>query len=119
VTFLREAESQTAEIQAATAAAVQWLRETQLSGIRIERISAPKEDYLRHSTDFDFIVVQDSAAPPIWARHYEIGTNRPVFASRDGVMRYSLSEIDRERRTGTAWYGGWPLSVLSPDFKQP
>ena len=29
------------------------------------------------------------------ARHYEIGTDRPIFAGRDAVKRYALSEIER------------------------
>ena len=53
----------------------------------------------------------DASAPPIWARHYEIGTNRPIFAGRDAVKRYTLAEIEREaahrhalvRRLATAY----------------
>ena len=52
----------------------------------------------------------------IWARHYEIGTDRPVFAGRDAVKRYSLSDIERERRTGTPWYGDWPRLLLASEY---
>ena len=55
-------------------------------------------------------------APPIWARHYEIGTDRPVFAGRDAVKRYRLGEIERDRRTGTPWYGEWPRSLLASEY---
>ena len=41
-----------------------------------------------------------------------IGTNRPIFCGRDGVIRYSLAEIEREARSGYAWHGTWPLGVL-------
>jgi len=77
----------------------------QLSGIRVEKVKAPPQEFLRHTADFDTVVVADSKAPVLWARHYEIGTNRPIFAGRDGVKKYALAEIERERRTGTAWYG--------------
>ena len=40
-----------------------------------------------------------------WARFYEIGTNRPIFSGRDGIVRYDISEIEAERRTGYAWVG--------------
>ena len=55
-----------------------------------------------------------------WARFYEIATNRPIFAGRDGVVRYSVSEIEQERRDGYAWYGVWPRELVArhyPDWK--
>lgn len=47
-----------------------------------------------------------------WARFYEIGTDRPIFLGRDGIVRYSIHEIDEERQTGYAWYGTWPRGLL-------
>ena len=47
-----------------------------------------------------------------WARFYEIGTNRPIFAGRDAVIRYSVDEIEQERRDGYAWYGDWPRALV-------
>ncbi|MGZ7442317.1 pectate lyase [Paenibacillus sp. TH7-28] len=32
---------------------------------------------------------------------------------RDGVVKYKLSDIDQERRTGYAWYGNWPSSLVN------
>ena len=46
----------------------------------------------------------------------EVGTNRPIFASRDGVKVYSLAEVDRERRTGSGWYGNWPLRLIENEY---
>ena len=97
-----------ARMLAATDAAVAWLKEVRMQGIRVDRIKAPSEEFLRQTVSFDIVVVSDENAPPIWARHYEIGTNRPVFAGRDGIKKYSLAEIERERRSGTLWYGYWP-----------
>lgn len=48
-----------------------------------------------------------------WARFYEIGTGRPVFAGRDGIVRYDVSEIELERQLGYAWYGTWPKNLLA------
>ena len=48
-----------------------------------------------------------------WARFYEIGTNRPIFVGRDGIIRYDISEIDLERQLGYAWYGTWGESLLT------
>lgn len=71
---------------------------------------------IRHTADFDVVVVSDTAAPPLWARHYEIGTNRPIVAGRDAVKKYRLADIERERRTGTRWYGGWPQPLLIEEY---
>ena len=82
----------------------------------MEKVPAPVEEFLRHRADFDVVVVADDKAEPIWARHYEIGTDRPVFAGRDAVKRYALAEIERERRTGTPWYGRWPRRMLDVEY---
>jgi PelA/Pel-15E family pectate lyase len=73
-------------------------------------------EFFRHKTDFDVVVVTDQKAPPLWARMYEVGTDRPIFASRDGVKVYSLAEVDRERRTGSGWYGSWPRELLEQEY---
>ncbi|MCX6950930.1 MAG: pectate lyase, partial [Verrucomicrobia bacterium] len=87
-----------------------------LTGIRVERIKAPPAEFVRHSTDTDTVVVADEHAPPLWARCCEIGTNRPIFASRDGVKVYSLAEVDRERRTGSGWYTAAPRRLVEKDY---
>jgi PelA/Pel-15E family pectate lyase len=97
-------------------AAVAWLREVPLIGVRIDKVAAPKEEFARHDADYDKVVVNDPGAPPLWARHYEIGTNRPVFAGRDGVRKYAFAEIERERRTGTPWFGTWPQKLIDKGY---
>lgn len=104
--------------QFAVTAALEWLQKVKLAGIRVEKVPAPPEDFLRHTADFDIVVREDPSAPAIWARHYEIGTNRPIFAGRDGVRKYSLLEVARERRTGTRWYGDWPADLLARNAGQ-
>ena len=51
-----------------------------------------------------------------WARFYEIGTNRPIFSGRDGIVRYKLEEIEKERREGYAWHGTWPVTLLEKQY---
>jgi PelA/Pel-15E family pectate lyase len=114
--FLMRMESPDERIVVAVDRAVVWLRKVRLSGTRVKKVPAPLENFLRHSADFDVVVVPDSSAPPIWARHYEIGTDRPIFAGRDAVKRYALKEIERERRTGTPWYGVWPRKLLDKEY---
>jgi PelA/Pel-15E family pectate lyase len=64
----------------------------------------------------DGSVRSDPTAGPLWARFYELGSNRPNFIGRDKVIRYSLEEIERERRGGYNYYGDWPASLLSKDY---
>jgi len=112
VRFLMRGERPTPEIVAAVDAAVAWLRAVKLTGIRVERVAAPPVEFFRHKADFDVVVTKDEKAPPLWARMVEVGTNRPIFASRDGVKVYSLAEVAHERRTGSGWYGNWPLRLI-------
>ena len=76
-----------------------WFETAKLTGIRVVKVNG------------DRTVVKDPTARPLWARFYEIGTNRPIFCGRDGVKRATLAEIEPERRNGYAWYGNWGESV--------
>ncbi|MEQ1828193.1 MAG: pectate lyase, partial [Pirellula sp.] len=116
VRFLMRLPNPSQAVTDAVDAAVQWLTSSQLNGVRTERIKAEETMFLRHKANFDLVVVADPNAPPIWARHYEIETGRPIFAGRDGIKKYSLAEIERERRTGSAWYGGWPVNLLQKEY---
>jgi PelA/Pel-15E family pectate lyase len=79
--------------------AVAWFKKSQLKGIRwIEQADTTK------SNGIDRVVVADPNAPPLWARFYEITSNRPMFVGRDGVPKYDVAQIEHERRTGYAWY---------------
>lgn len=53
---------------------------------------------------------------PVWARFYEIPTNRPIFVGRDGVVKYDVNQIEEERRTGYAWYVDGAAKLLSNDY---
>ena len=73
--------------------------------------SAAVHDVRQTVVDGDKKIVADSAAPPLWARFYEIGSGRPIFCDRDGVAKYNIADIGHERRNGYAWYGNWGESV--------
>ena len=118
VRFLMRLDSPSVEVVRATDAAVEWLQQAKLTGVRVKRVKAPPAKFEKHDADFDTVVVKSAKAPPVWARHYEIGSNRPIFADYDAVKHYSLAEISRERRTGTPWYGAWPQALLERDYLQ-
>ena len=58
----------------------------------------------------------DPAAPPIWARFYDLGDNSVVLATRDSVRVARYEDIPRERRTGYHWYGTWPQALITTDY---
>jgi PelA/Pel-15E family pectate lyase len=116
VRFLMQVPQPGPEVVQAVKAAVAWLGRVKLSGIRVEKVAAPPAEFFRHKTDSDVVVIRDEHAPALWARMVEVGTNRPIFASRDGIKVYSLAEVDRERRTGSGWYGEWPRKLLETEY---
>lgn len=112
VRLLMDEPNPSSEVVEAIESAVEWFRDSEIHGIRVERVKVPHRDFRYHSVDFDRVVVEDPDAPPLWARCYELGTLRPIFCGRDGVVRYSLAEIDLDRRTGYSWYVDSPSEVL-------
>jgi PelA/Pel-15E family pectate lyase len=111
VRFLMQIEKPSPGIIAAVQGAVRWFDEAKLTGIREIRKKAkdtPK--------GWDKVVVKDSKAPPIWARFYSIGTNQPIFCSRDGIPRKTLAGISYERRNGYSWLGYWGKDLLVKDY---
>jgi pectate lyase len=90
------------EIRRAVEAGMKWFEKAKLTGLRQMREAGERK------------IVRDPKAPPLWARFYEIGTNRPMFSGRDGIKRYDLEEIEAERRNGYAWYGQWGSSLDEP-----
>jgi PelA/Pel-15E family pectate lyase len=92
--------------------AVKWLYDSRIFGIRVHTIEAPREVYKYSTSTIDRVVVKDPNAPPMWARLYELGTNKPLFCNRDAIPVYSLAEVERERRSGYTWYHYEPERVF-------
>jgi PelA/Pel-15E family pectate lyase len=103
--LLMQQDNPTDAMVRAVHAAARWYEKSKITGKRLERANG------------DVVVVDDPAAPPLWARFYELDTNRPFFCGRDGVKKYSLAEIEKERRTGYAWLRDWGKTVLN-DYKK-
>lgn len=101
------------EVVASVEAAVAWFEKSKLTGIRLEEFQDKKAPGGK-----DRRVVQDPKAPPLWARFYEIQTNRPFFCDRDSLPKYQLSEIGHERRNGYDWLDTWPKTLLEKDYPQ-
>lgn len=111
VRFLMSIEAPGPDVIRAIEGAINWFEAAKLPGIKL----AQKEDK-NAPKGVDIVVVPDPSAPPMWARFYTIGANKPFFSDRDGIVRYSLSEIGYERRNGYSWLGTWPASLLEKDY---
>jgi PelA/Pel-15E family pectate lyase len=93
------------EIRAVHSAAA-WYEASKMTGKRLDKIKDA-------DGKSDIVLVDDPSAPPLWSRYYEIDTNRPFFCGRDGVKKYSITELDRERRVGYAWIRPFGSRVLN------
>jgi PelA/Pel-15E family pectate lyase len=113
VQYLMDVENPSPEVQAAIRGAVAWFEAAKINGMRVDRVRAPELDPPR-----DVVMVEDADAGPLWARFCEIGTNRPMFVGRDGIVHDRLDEIEHERRMGYAYVGAWARELLERDWPE-
>ena len=97
----------TPEVIRAVKHGVAWFESSKIEGFR----------YKRSNTEPN--LTKDASAPPLWARFYELKSNRPFFCDRDGVVKYDVEEIGGERRKGYAWYGNSGEKVAKAYAKWP
>ncbi len=109
VKFLMGVEHPSPEIIAAIEGAVAWFQTVPIHGLRVD--FSPSADGRR-----DRHAVADPAAPALWARFYELGTNKPIFTGRDKVIRYDFNAIEQERRAGYVYLSDWPAELLTKDY---
>jgi PelA/Pel-15E family pectate lyase len=109
VRFLMSVDKPTPQIVASIEGAVSWFRSVAMPGVRVDRVVRPDGRTER-------ILVTDPNAPPLWARFYELGTNRPLYVDRDSVYRYDYSQISYERRSGYAYHSDTPALLLREDY---
>ena len=110
VRFLMSIKDPSAAVVESIESAVKWFERSELKGVKWVK----KPDATQPG-GFDCVVVKDPESS-IWARFYEIGTNRPIFAGRDGVLKYDVTQIEHERRTGYEWYVDGAAKLLKKDY---
>ena len=112
VEFLMDISHPSREVINAVQGAVAWFAKSGILGIEVKTVPAPGTP-----RGVDRVVAVASAGVPTqWARFYEIGTNRPIFSGRDSVKKYSMAEIEYERRNGYRWYTDRPARMLSVEY---
>lgn len=112
VRFLMRIEQPSPAIIESVNAAMEWFDEVKITGYKVVDIAAPAE-----KSGKDRVLVADSNSV-IWARFYDVETNEPFFSGRDSQRHKSLTEVENERRIGYAWYGSWPLKLLTTEYPE-
>jgi PelA/Pel-15E family pectate lyase len=95
VDYLLELPRPSARVVTAVHAAADWLR-------RVARRDSVYEGYELRARP---------GAGPLWARLSEIGTDRPIFSNRDGVLLYDFDRLT-DRRRGYGWFTVAPAETL-------
>lgn len=65
-------------------------------------------------TDYEQIMVDDPAAPDLWARMYDLQTMQPVWCDRDRKICATFNDMSKERRNGYAYTGKWVTKIREP-----
>jgi PelA/Pel-15E family pectate lyase len=112
ILFLMNFEHPGKEIIKSVQSAVKWFNDSKIYHTRVKTVPAPPEKSQWRTSNYDKVIVNDSLAPPIWTRYYELGSERPLFCDRNSKFLYSMAEVSRERRSGYGWYTYSPQKVL-------
>ena len=66
----------------------------------------------------DRLVKQKKGAGPLWARFYQIGTNKPIYVGRDGELKETHNEIEFERRVNYSYLGNYAEDLLKNKYPE-
>jgi len=110
--FLMSMPNPGADVKKAVQAAVAWLESVKVVGYAYQNI----QDKSQPSGRDRVLVPKPNGV--LWARFYELETNKPIFAGRDAIKRYAVAEIENERRVGYGWYNTRPAELLSKSYPE-
>nr|WP_319400771.1 pectate lyase [uncultured Carboxylicivirga sp.] len=111
VQFLMQIEDPSKEVIEAIQGAIEWFKQVQINNVEFTRF---KND----EGEKDAKIKTKKGADPLWARFYELETNKPLFVGRDKVFHYTFAEVERERRAGYAYYGKWPSKLINKQYPE-
>lgn len=110
VKFLMRIKNPSPEIKTAIKSAVAWLESVKIVGYKFVDVPDPSNPGAKNKV----LLIDENST--IWARFYDLDTNKPFFCGRDGEKKNSVAEIEAERRNGYGWYGNWPEKLLQKDY---
>jgi PelA/Pel-15E family pectate lyase len=111
VEYLMDIDQPSPEVKQAIRSAVAWFNLAKIDGVAVRWAPDPSLPRGR-----DRVLTPDPDAKPVWARFYEIGTNKPMYVGRDGVARSQLADVEYERRVGYNWIGDFAAELLTKDY---
>lgn len=97
----------TPEIQKSIKSAIKWFKENKVEGYSYN-VAKQNGKTVR--------VLAEDKNSVIWARFYDINTNKPLFGDRDGSVKYNYNEVSEERRNGYSWFGDAPDKLIDKEF---
>jgi pectate lyase len=100
--LLMDLKNPTPRVIRAVEAGVHYFADNALHGFRFDRVTGGRS------------IIEDLSAPPLWARFYEIGTNRPIFANRKCEVFYGVHGTDHPAPNvfTYAFFIDWPKAAL-------
>jgi PelA/Pel-15E family pectate lyase len=97
----------TSEIEKSLKSAVKWFKQNKIAGYSY---NVTKQD------GKTVRILAEDKNSVIWARFYDINTNKPLFGDRDGSVKYNYNEVSEERRNGYSWFGDSPEKLINKEF---
>lgn len=97
----------TPEIEKSIRSAVQWFKESKIDGYTYN-VSRESEKAIR--------TLRKKEGSAVWARFYDIPTNKPVFGDRDGSVKFNYEDVSEERRMGYSWYNESGTKLIENEF---
>lgn len=106
--FLMSIPDPSPEVVAAVEGSVAWFKAHAIPDIAVERFTDAEGHPDRR--------VIPAPGQTLWARFYELGTNRPIFIGRDSVLHGALADIEQERRAGYNYYDASAAPLIARDY---
>jgi PelA/Pel-15E family pectate lyase len=97
----------TPEIEKSIKSAVKWFKQNKIEGYSYN---------VTKQNDKTVRILAEDKNSVIWARFYDINTNKPLFGDRDGSVKYNYNEVSEERRNGYSWFGDSPEKLINKEF---
>ncbi|CAD7801443.1 hypothetical protein CHRY9390_00777 [Chryseobacterium aquaeductus] len=95
------------EIEKSIKSAIQWFRDSKITGYAYE-VSNVDGKAVR--------TLSKKEGSVVWARFYDIPTNKPVFGDRDGSVKFNYEEVSEERRMGYSWYNESGTKLIEKEY---
>lgn len=99
----------TPEIEKSIKSAIQWFKESKIDGYTYN-VSRESGNAVR--------VLSKKEGSAVWARFYDIPTNKPIFGDRDGSVKFNYEDVSEERRMGYSWYNEAGTKLIENDFQK-